>query len=268
MKEYLKQLIKEQPRILLKRSIAREYLQARVLQSLQERGAFLNMAFLGGTSLRFLYSIPRYSEDLDFSILPNRDIKFDDMLESIRNNFESENYEINIKKGKGKIILASFFRFPSLLYELDLSPHRDETLSVKLEIDINPPKGEGTETTLVRKYIALNILHYDKASLFAGKLHAILARKYTKGRDLFDLIWILSDPNWPEPNYLLLNNALKQTDWTGEELGRDNWKDIIGRYIGNIDWNRAIEDVLPFLERQGDGYLLTLDNCKTLLSKF
>ncbi len=268
MKDYLRQLISSQPNILLKRSIAREYLQARVLQMLQEEGAFLNMAFMGGTSLRFLYSIPRYSEDLDFSKMKSRNIEFDNLLNSLRSGFEAESYVTVIKKSKDKAVLSAFIKFPSILYELDLSAHRDETFSVKLEIDTNPPEGGSTSVTLIRKYILLNILHYDKASLFAGKIHAILARKYTKGRDLFDLIWILASPDWPIPNFVLLNNALKQTGWVGPEMNAENWKDIIVLHIADKNWQKAAEDVLPFLEREGDKYLLTLENCKDLLNKF
>ncbi len=268
MKEYIKQLIDSQQNILLKRSITREYLQSRVLQMLQEEGAFLNLAFLGGTSLRFLYSIPRYSEDLDFSQFTSRDLKFDDLLNSIVGGFESENYKIGIKKGRDKAVLSAFIRFPTLLYELNLSPHRDENFSIKLEIDTNPPQGVITEITLIRKYVLLNLLHYDKASLFAGKIHAILARKYTKGRDLFDLIWILANPEWPAPNFVLLNNALEQTGWVGPEINLSNWKEIIASNIKKINWGKAADDTSPFLERESEKYLLTLDNCLNLLYKF
>jgi len=268
MKDYLKNIIAEKPNMLLKRSAVREYLQARILQSMQDNKAFLNLAFLGGTSLRFLYSIPRYSEDLDFSQLSGKSIEFENLIGRITRDLEAENYIVEIKKGKKKIVLSSFIKFPSLLYELGISLHTDETLSVKLEIDTNPPRGESTETTIVRKYITLNLLHYDKPSLFAGKLHAILARKYTKGRDLFDLIWILSGKDWPEPNYILLNNALNQTGWNGPEMNKGNWKKIIENHINDINWKRASEDVLPFLEREGDQYLLTRENCRFLLEKF
>ena len=125
-----------------------------------------------------------------------------------------------------------------------------------------------TETTITRKYITLNILHYDKPSLFAGKLHAILTRKYTKGRDLFDLIWFLSSSEWPEPNYVLLNNALNQTGWIGPEINTDNWKEMVGDHINDLNWKQVSADVLPFLEREGDQYLLTWENCKSLLDKF
>ncbi len=268
MKDYLRSIIAGKSNILLRRSVVREYLQARIIQSMQDSKAFLKMAFLGGTSLRFLYSIPRYSEDLDFSLLPDKNIDFDNLLNRITRDLEAEDYLIKIKKTKPKIVLSSFIKFPYLLYELGISPHRDETLSVKIEIDTNPPCGEITETTLIRKYVTLNILHYDRSSLFAGKLHAILTRKYTKGRDLFDLIWILSGSEWPEPNYILLNNALGQTGWSGSKVDANNWKEVIKGHISNINWKQVSADVLPFLEREGDMYLLTWENCKALLDRF
>jgi predicted nucleotidyltransferase component of viral defense system len=268
MKDYIRQIIEEKGNILLKRSIVREYLQSRLLQMLQEEKVFLNLAFLGGTSLRFLYSLPRYSEDLDFSKIGQGSLNFNDILSSIVKNFELENYNVKLKKSKEKTVLSAFIKFPSLLYELELSPHHDETLSVKIEIDTNPPAGANTETTLIRKYVLLNILHYDKPSLFAGKLHAILSRKYVKGRDLFDLVWILANPQWPAPNFILLDNALKQTGWAGPEINKSNWIDIISSYIREINWKKAVEDVTPFLEREAEKYLLTRDNCLNLLNKF
>jgi len=268
MKDYIKQIIEENNNILSKQSIVREYLQSRLLQMLQEEKAFLNLAFLGGTSLRFLYSIPRYSEDLDFSKIGTGVFKFDDVLSNIIKGFELENYNIKIKRSKQKTVLSAFIKFPTLLYELDLSPYQDETISVKIEIDTNPPAGANTEVTLVRKYVILNIFHYDKSSLFAGKLHAILARKYVKGRDLFDLIWILANPQWPIPNFILLNNALMQTDWKGPRINQNNWTNIISSYIKAIDWKKAKEDTIPFLEREAEKYLLTRDNCLNLLKKF
>jgi len=268
MKEYIKQIIEKNNDVLLKKSIVREYLQSRLLQILQEEKAFLNLAFLGGTSLRFLYSIPRYSEDLDFSKIGKGVFRFDDLLDNILKGFELENYNIKIKRNRQKTVLSSFIKFPKLLYELDLSPHQDETISVKIEIDTNPPAGANTEVTLIRKYVMLNIFHYDKASLFAGKLHAIFARKYLKGRDLFDLIWILANPQWPIPNFILLNNALIQTGWKGPEINKDNWTSIIASHIKTIDWKKAKKDTAPFLEHEAEKYLLTRNNCLNLLKKF
>ncbi|MBA7477252.1 hypothetical protein ES707_12656 [subsurface metagenome] len=268
MKEYLRQLTNEQPNILLKRSVAREYLQTRILQSLQEEGAFLNIAFLGGTSLRFLYYLPRYSEDLDFSVLPSKKIDFKRLLNKITIDLEREGYQIKIKESNKKTVTGAFIKFQSLLYDLDLSQHKDEVLSIKLEIDTNPPKGEVTTTTVVKKYIMLNLLHYDRASLFAGKMHAILSRNYTKGRDLFDLIWMLANPSWPLPNFIMLNNALAQTGWRYEEINNSNWKKILIGHISKINWKRVIADVSPFLEREADKKFITYDNCTSLIEGF
>ncbi len=268
MKEYLRQLIKEQPNALLKRNVVREYLQARILQSLQDEGAFLNMAFLGGTSFRFLFFLPRYSEDLDFSILPSKNIMFEKLLNNVKKDLEAENYIINIKSNSLKPVIYAFIKFPYLLFDLGISAHREEILSIKIEIDTNPPEGEVVTTTIIRRYIVLNLLHYDKPSLFAGKIHAILARKYTKGRDMFDLVWMLADPSWPLPNLLMLNNALNQTLWKGPEINYNNWKKILTEHISKIDWNKVSRDVLPFLERESNVSLLTLENCKRLISEF
>jgi hypothetical protein len=115
-----------------------------------------------------------------------------------------------------KTVHSAFVRFRGLLYELGLSPHSDQVLAVKFEVDTNPPDGAALTTIIVRRYVILQLQHHDRASLLAGKLHAILQRPYTKGRDIYDLLWYLSDPEWPPPNLVLLNNALQQTGWQAE----------------------------------------------------
>ena len=66
-------------------------------------------------------------------------------------------------------------------------------------------------TTLIRRHITLRWQHHDQASLLAAKLHAVLQRPYPKGRGLYDLLWYLSDLGWPQPNLVLLANALEQS---------------------------------------------------------
>ena len=77
-----------------------------------------------------------------------------------------------------------------------------EVISIKVEIDSNPPTGAKLETSIIRKHCLLNLQHYDKSSLLAGKLHALSTRKYTKGRDVYDLMWYLSDRTWPNVDEL------------------------------------------------------------------
>ena len=99
-----------------------------------------------------------------------------------------------------RAVHSAFVRFPGLLYELGLSSRRDKTLSVKREVDTRPPAGAVLETMVVRRHSLLRLQHHDRASLLAGKLYAILQTPYPKGRNFFDLIRCLSDPEWPYLN--------------------------------------------------------------------
>ncbi|MCX6056956.1 MAG: nucleotidyl transferase AbiEii/AbiGii toxin family protein [Chloroflexi bacterium] len=266
MKEYLKTLIQSSSSPVEAHNLTREYLQALILQSLQRAGAMTTIAFHGGTALRFLYSLPRYSEDLDFALERNSvpyDFRF--YLQAIRKDIESQGYTITLKVNDQKTVHSAFIRFTGLLYELKLSPHQDETLAVKLEVDTNPPAGAVLDTSLVRRHVLLNLQHHDRASLLAGKLHAILQGPYLKGRDLYDLIWYLSDKDWPSPNLVLLNNALNQTEWAGPTLTVENWREIIHSKVESISFEQALDDVRPFLGVSEDIGLMTKHNLLSLL---
>jgi len=266
VKDYLKSRLSEISNANLGRCITREYLQARLLESLQKSGAFTNWAFVGGTALRFLYLMPRFSEDLDFSLTKQGvEDNFTEFLRKAKTSFEAEDYSLSIKAKTEKTVKSAFIKFEELLFELGLSPHLSETVSIKVEIDTNPPKGADLETSIIRKHCLLNLQHYDKSSLLAGKLHALLSRKYVKGRDVYDLLWYLSDRTWPGPNVLLLNNALKQTQWPGPEITKDNWREQTALRVSQFNWDKVISDVRPFIERQEDLQMLNKKNLTNLL---
>jgi predicted nucleotidyltransferase component of viral defense system len=268
MKEYLRSLVNTSRGPIQGRNIAREYLQARVLETLQRSGAFVSLAFQGGTALRFLYGLHRFSEDLDFSLEnPTADYAFQAYLKDIKSTFIKEGYNLEIVFNLKHTVHSAFLKFIELPFELGLSPHQNENLSIKIEVDTNPPKGAGLDTSLVRKYIFLNLYHYDRASLFAGKIHALLSRKFTKGRDIYDLFWYLSDPDWPLPNFFFLKNALIQTDWVGDFPDERNWRSILLNKINSLDWSRVVADVSPFLEGQDEVNILTKNNLISLLTK-
>lgn len=266
MKDYLAERVRPALTPAHARNLAREYLQARLLGALQRAGAMIPLAFQGGTALRFLYAAPRYSEDLDFSLErePSR-YDFRTYLHAIRRELTNEGYALDIKVSDSRVVHNAFVRFPGLLYELGLSPHRDETLAVKLEVDTRPPAGAGLTITLIRRYIPLQLQHHDRASLLAGKLHAVLQRPFAKGRDWYDLLWYLSDPSWPPPNLTLLNNALAQTAWQGEPLTESTWRGAVRKRLLDLKWERIVEDVRPFLEPTADINLLTRENLLRLL---
>jgi len=264
--DYLKQLLAGLEDTALARCIMREYLQARLLETLQDSGAFASWAFVGGTALRFLHSMPRFSEDLDFSLISaTEDDAFDLLVKKAAARFEAEGYGVSVKARVDQTVKSAMFKYEGLLYEVGLSPLGSEKLSIKVEIDTNPPAGAGLETSIVRRHCLLNLLHHDKASMLAGKLHALLTRDYTKGRDVYDLLWYLSDRDWPEPNLEFLNNALAQTHWEGPTVTTNTWRRCISQRLAALDWARVVADASPFLERRQDLQLLTLESLRKLL---
>lgn len=266
MKDYLVSLVKQTASPLEGRNLAREYLQARILASLQRSGAMIPLAFHGGTALRFLFSHGRFSEDLDFALEGNRkSYDFRSYLQAIRSELTPEGYQVELKVNDQKTVHSAFIRFTGLLYELGLSPQPYEVLAVKIEVDTNPPHGAGLATTVVRRFVVLQLQHHDKSSLLSGKLHAILQRPFAKGRDIYDLLWYLSDPAWPQPNLVLLNNALVQTNWTGGQLTDDNWKEQVLLRLKTLNWDSIVSDVRPFVEPGFDLNLLTLANMERVL---
>lgn len=268
MKDYLKAQIAQITDSNRATGITREYLQARLLESLQESGAFSTWAFVGGTALRFLYGMPRFSEDLDFSLTEaGRKDNFTELMKKAKADFSAEGYNMTIKVKDQKTVKSAFIKFTGLLYELGLSPMTSQVLSIKIEIDTNPPAGAKLQTSIIRKHILLNLQHYDKSSLLAGKLHALLLRNYVKGRDIYDLLWYLSDRTWPAPNLQLLNNALQQTGWQGPLITDHNWRSETARRLRTFDWDKVIADVQPFIEKQTELNMLTKNNLLRLLEK-
>jgi hypothetical protein len=266
MREHLSALVREAAAPAQGLNVAREYLQARILAGLQRAGAMLPLAFHGGTALRFLYRTPRYSEDLDFALeRAHQDYDLRAWLQNVRNEFVAEGYAIEAQLHERAIVHSAWIRFRGLPYELGLAPHRGQVLAIKLEVDTRPPAGAGLATTVVRRHVILHLQHHDRETLLAGKLHAVLQRPYLKGRDLYDLLWYLSDPDWPAPNLTMLNNALAQTDWPGAPLVEDSWRAVVRQRLQGIDWRQAQADVQPFLEQSAEAALLRPETFDQLL---
>ncbi len=250
MREQLLDLASEAATPVLAANLAREYLQARILLAMQEAGAMVPLAFHGGTALRFLFDLPRFSEDLDFALeRPDRGgFELGVLARRITAQLAREGYEVHTRLRQGRVVESLMLSFPGLLHAAGLTPHASQRLSIRIEVDTRPPAGTGLETTIIRRHALLNLQHHDRPSLLAGKLHAILQRRWAKGRDLFDLFWYLSDPRWPGPNLVLLNNALSQTGWAGPSVDAASWRTIVRDRVASLDWTAAERDVAPFLE--------------------
>ncbi len=96
-------------------------------------------------------------------------------------------------------------------------------------------------------------------------IHALLQCSYSKGRDVYDLLWYLSDPDWPLPNFVWLKNALSQTGWAGAPIEEDTWRPAVLERLRAIPWPKIVADVSPFIERRESLGLLTLDDFERLL---
>ena len=243
----------------------REYLQAYILSFMYEGGVFRYTAFVGGTALRFLHGLPRFSEDLDFSQTGKDKVDFGALMSKIMRELELAGYSAAALVKEDKMVNSAFIKFEALMHEAGISPLKSQKFSVKIEIDTNPPQGAVLEELLVNKYFPINFLAYDPASLFAGKVHAILSRKYTKGRDLFDLGWYLMTWKGIAPNFTQLNNALVQSKWSGPIISKMNWVEVVSDAVAKADWEKVRSDVEQFLERPRDIELLSKESVSRML---
>lgn len=269
MRDRVTAIVRSNPDQEAARSLVREYLQHYVLYLLFRTKHYQKLAFTGGTALRILFELPRFSEDLDFSLLGGRgDFDFPTLRKGLFAELSQAGYQIDEKASETRNVLSAFIKFRGLLFQLGLTPHRHEVMSIKLEIDSNPPPGERTETTVVNKYhMMYYTVHYDLPTLFAGKLHALCFRRYTKGHDLYDLLWFLSSRQGIEPNLSFLNNAAAQTERDPPIFKADNWRSVVEQHLKEADMERARQQIRPFLERPEESEFLTLQNLSKLLHR-
>lgn len=236
----------------------KEIYQEIALAGLARGGFFKLAAFQGGTALRIIHQVKRFSEDLDFIVLKRQDaFKWESYLKAISEEFQSFGVNLEIKEradAKGPVKRAflkedSFARILELTY--DRLPSDERKITIKLEIDTNPPLGSTFETSFLTYPYPFSILIQDLSSLFAGKCHALLCREYDKGRDWFDFLWYLSQQ--VPINHLLLKNALYQTGPYKEKIISCDKEWLIQelkRKVGSINWKAAKLDIENFLRQE------------------
>jgi hypothetical protein len=224
----------------------REFLQIIILKILYDMGAFRNLAFVGGTALRIFYDLRRYSEDLDFSLIHKRGYSTLYLYKEIEREL-IKNYGLmaSIKTDTERTVHSIDIKYEGLLFELGLSTHKAQRVYIRLGIDTNTPPGWRTELSLVSEGFVFTVLRFDLPSLYATKLHACFFRPYTKGRDIYDLIWYLGKGLLP--NFTLLNNAIEQTEGKNPGLEKDNFKEFLLSRIERIEFAKAKKDVERFL---------------------
>lgn len=253
-----------------KLNVLREYLQNYILFLMQKAKMNLSLNFLGGTSLRFLYRIRRYSEDLDFSAAENwNPSKFSTYTSKIKSEIKQAGYSCSFSIKEEKTVQKLSIRFEDLLFELGLSSRKNQNLPINIEIDTNPPQGWKNEKSIVDIHLPILLQHYNKASLFASKLIAFFGRSYTKGRDVYDVFWFRSKWKDLKPNFELSNNGLAQVKALKNRvtLNEENWQEALKERTENLNWKEVKKDIKPFLENPDEIVTFNKDNMMLLLSE-
>lgn len=227
----------------------REIVQGIALYSLSNHGFFKKAVFHGGTELRLIHSLPRFSEDLDFALTePADSFSWDDFAGSLLRT--CAHYGLHAEIRESKEVVSSIRKL--LLVETSImegsSEGRTPFLRIRLEVDINPPPGATVETAYLDFPIPYEIGVMDLSSSFALKCHALLCRPWVKGRDWFDFLWFCSRGIKPKPE--LLASSLNQSGpWAGDRISitLDWLKRQLSQKIRSIDWEHAVRDIAPFL---------------------
>lgn len=245
-------------------NISRELLQYCVLTALSKSGLFEKAAFLGGTSLRLFRGLDRYSEDLDFSLLEtDTGFSFEPYLKKAEVFLKESglNVEVKDKSKPDTNVKKAFIKdntVPQIL-EFSWATRKTDTpqkLNVKIEVDANPPAGASFDKKIIPFPEHESITLYDMPSAFAGKCHALLTRKYIKGRDWYDFLFYVAQKT--EPNYRLLTNALIQTgDYSAKEpcIDSKTFFALMENKIDSIDFDIVRKDILGFVPAERKAFL-------------
>ena len=234
----------------------REITQEVVLAALGRGDFFKQALFQGGTCLRIFYGLNRFSEDMDFILREaTPDFQLKDHIKHLTDELAAYGYNIEItdRDKADATIKKAFLKDNSLGKVIDLchanqAGSRRAKISIKLEVDTNPPAGSGHELKYLDFPFVSAVAVQDRPSLFAGKLHALLCREYIKGRDWYDFIWYTG--NRTGINYDFLTSAINQLGpWQGQSITVDKaWLlNELERKIASMDWKQAAEDVRHFV---------------------
>ena len=239
-----------------KHNAVHEVMQQIILTALYRAGFFNKAAFYGGTCLRIFHDLPRFSEDMDFSLLEkDENFSLEGFFDTIMNEFRALGREVVISR-KAKVtdthIESAFLKDNSDIYNIEFQTQR--SIKIKIEVDTNPPLGFNTEYKLLLLPFSFMTRCFNLSGLFAGKMHAFLFRnwkKRVKGRDWYDLEWYVRNEH--KLNFSHLKERCIQSGHVeAEDFTLDGFTRLLKKRIrdANIDMVKA--DVGPFVRDAND----------------
>ena len=238
----------------------REIMQEVALAGLYRKGFFEKAAFYGGTALRIFYGLDRYSEDLDFSLLEvDPDFSINPYLPVIVDEFEALGMHVSIREKQKAIktnIDSAFLKSETIWKELVLESvvpqqglGQTASIKIKLEVDTVPPLDFQTEEKLLLKPFSFYVKCFSISDLFAGKMHALLFRKWkdnVKGRDWYDMEWYIRKGIVLDLKHFV-SRAKDSGDWDEETISPGAFQDLLHAKIDHVNFTRIKDDIRRFI---------------------
>ncbi|HLT86279.1 MAG TPA: nucleotidyl transferase AbiEii/AbiGii toxin family protein [Sphingobacterium sp.] len=239
----------------------REIMQEIALAGLERSGFFEKAAFYGGTALRILHGLDRYSEDLDFSLLEvDPSFSLEHYFDAVVTEFSALGITVHINEKKKSIqsnVDSAFLKSDTVWRELvlenilpEMGLHDLPPVKIKIEIDREPPLGFRTEEKLLIRPFSFYIKSFDLPSLFAGKMHALLFRKWknrVKGRDWYDLEWYIKKGVTLYTDHFL-SRAQDSGDWKDESISHEQILELLRKKIETANFDHIRADVVRFVK--------------------
>jgi len=241
-------------------SALREIMQEVALAGLYRGGFFEKSAFYGGTALRIFHGLDRFSEDLDFSLLqPDPDFKLDKYLDAIQIEFLALGMQVSIKekkKAKNTYVDSAFLKSETIWKELVLEGiipqsglSQQANIKIKIEIDTVPPTGFETEERLLLRPFSFYVKCFTLPNLFAGKMHALLFRKWkenVKGRDWYDFEWYVEKGIAVNLKHFI-ERAQENGDLQDKKLTPQQFRKLLTERINSVDIKKVTADAIRFI---------------------
>ncbi len=238
----------------------REIMQEIALAGLQRSGFFEKAAFYGGTALRVFYELDRFSEDLDFSLLEvDPDFSLEPYLQGIVTEFNALGIKVSVQekvKSNQNNIDSAFLKSDTVWKELileDVIPQEGlgmrPNIKIKLEVDTKPPLGFKTEEKLLLKPFSFYVKCFTEPDLFAGKMHALLFRKWktrVKGRDWYDMEWYIKKGALLNLDHFM-SRAKDSGDWKENTITQEQFMKLLNDKISAVSFNNIREDIIRFI---------------------
>lgn len=252
----------------------REVMQEIALLGLWRGKLFEKAAFYGGTALRVLYGLDRFSEDLDFSLRDRvKDFDLGEYGESLKRELDSFGFTVEIESRKKRIqtaVQSAFLKADTRAQMITVGFERslvqkvprNQLIKIRFEVDTDPPQGFSTEMRYLLRPVPFAVRTFSLPDLFAGKMHAVLRREWksrSKGRDWYDLVWFAA--YHPELHLFLLEQRMRQAGhWEGPApLTEADLRNLLALRIGRVDIGQIRQEVEPFVKDPGSLALWSKD---------